>query len=57
MTEATLTLAGTVSRPAQTPPIWFFVSRSPIMMVLLVPSVMDRMLIAEPPSLTCSLTA
>ena len=30
---------------------------SPIMIVLLVPSVMDRIGIAEPPSDTCSLTA
>ena len=57
MTDETPAPGVAVSRPAQTAPIWLWVSRSPIMIVLLVPSVMDRMLIAEPPSQTCSLTA
>src|SRR5690349_9781188 len=58
MTVETPTLgAAAESRPAQTAPVWLRVSRSPIMIVLLVPSVIDSIGMAEPPSQICSLTA
>src|SRR5262245_21887074 len=54
-TEMTPTLPLLVSRTGQIPAIWFVPSRSPTRIVLLVPSVIAAMPIAEPPSQICSL--